>query len=822
MSLIISALLLCVSILSAYFSKFWTGLDNYKIVLTILTCVSFGASAAFFVAFVNRSNRKKIHNLQNRLEMWNSISYHVDQAGDEVFNSLPIGIIIYDVEQSDNKTFSSLYRVKWANEYAKQIFENDILERNIEDINIDLSRYVLNHEPKVTLAIGDKMYDFTHKVSNHIIYLFEETEREKLRKRYNDRISAIGVMNLDNIDESLKSYDIQTKSNFRGDYYGKISDWMSNYGVYIQSIEDNRLVFLLEKSSLNKMLEDKFDILDKVHEISNNNHLNVTLSIGIACYDTTKKELGTLAQNALDLAEKRGGDQVVVNIENENIKYFGGQTSAVEDDSYIATRVRTSTLIDLINKSDKVYIMTHNLADCDAIGSSIGVSRIVEAFDKNFKIIIEKAKCDVTVQKIFNIISDEKRELLNMFASQTEVSEVTKNSLLIMCDTQGPDLAMFPELLQRFDRVAVFDHHRASDKDYEHKIFDCVQTSSSSTVELIAEMYSFVPNDIKLSSLEASIMLAGLVVDTNNFTYRTSSRTFEACSTLKRYGADMVVVRKLLRDNAKQQQQVNQAALGAEIYLERFAIAKLSETDEAFDRTILARISDTLLETNDVEAAFTIGHIKTSPSDVGVSARSYDAINVQLIMEEMEGGGHLNSAATQIKNTTVEEVYDRLCTILDKEYGGTDEVMEVILLKDVKGKGNKDEIIKVANGYANFLVSNNLAVIADDKSIKELEERKKAEAEEEKRQRILMQKLKSEIDGKSVNVYIKIGKDGKAFGSVTTKKISDEFYAQNEIRIDRHKISLPAEINSVGIYPANVKLAKDVVAEITVNVSREE
>ena len=204
------------------------------------------------------------------------------------------------------------------------------------------------------------------------------------------------------------------------------------------------------------------------------------------------------------------------------------------------------------------------------------------------------------------------------------------------------------------------------------------------------------------------------------------------------------------------------------------------------------------------------------------SARSYDAINVQLIMEEMEGGGHLNSAATQIKNTTVEEVYDRLCTILDKEYGGTDEVMEVILLKDVKGKGNKDEIIKVANGYANFLVSNNLAVIADDKSIKELEERKKAEAEEEKRQRILMQKLKSEIDGKSVNVYIKIGKDGKAFGSVTTKKISDEFYAQNEIRIDRHKISLPAEINSVGIYPANVKLAKDVVAEITVNVSREE
>jgi ribosomal protein L9 len=331
-------------------------------------------------------------------------------------------------------------------------------------------------------------------------------------------------------------------------------------------------------------------------------------------------------------------------------------------------------------------------------------------------------------------------------------------------------------------------------------------------------MLSFYNKDIKFNELEASILLAGMVIDTNNFTFRTSTRTFEAAAILRQLGADMIFVRKLLREDLKTEVNIAEAVLKAERFLDDFAIVRLDLEEPIHDRSLLAKISERLLTIDNIKASFTIGILDNGM--VGVSARSLDTYNVQLIMEQMGGGGHLNSAATQIQNKSINETFNDLKEILSRENEvvSEDKKMKVILLSDVKGRGKKDDIINVANGYANFLLTHNLAVEASDANLKEIEARKAQEAVDAENHLKLLNKLKEEIETKSINVYIKIGADGKTFGHITSKQISEEFEAQTGVHIDKKKISLPAEIDFVGIFDATVDLGNSVVATFKINV----
>ena len=255
----------------------------------------------------------------------------------------------------------------------------------------------------------------------------------------------------------------------------------------------------------------------------------------------------------------------------------------------------------------------------------------------------------------------------------------------------------------------------------------------------------------------------------------------------------------------------------AEIVGKRFAIVCLEETATVADRTTLAKISDKLLGIDGVDTSFTIGYV--SDGVVGVSARSLDSVNVQIIMEELGGGGHFNSAATQIANTTIEAVKQQLLDIIKREYmDDGDEKMKVILLQDVKGKGKKDQIIDVANGYGNYLLTNKLAVLATEDNLQALAKQKEQERIDAEHRRDLLNKIKSDIQGKFISIYIKVGADGKNFGHITTKLVCDEFEAQTGIHLDKRKVELPTEINSVGIFTASVKLDKDIIATFEINV----
>lgn len=779
------------------------------IVFLALTGVFIVASVVFVMLFLNKKNMEKITWLENRLNVWNSISHHVSAAGDEAFTKLPIGIIVYDTNME----------VKWANDYAKQVFQSNLINTSLDTIAANFIEEVSAGKTEMIISAYGLCFDVVHNVENNILYFFDVTQREETLQRYKNRVTAFGIIDIDNLDESLKRYDMQEQATIRGQILGVISDWLHDNGCCLHTLSNGRMFIVLDHEALNKMIADKFSILGKVREISSKNHLKASMSMGLACFDVEAEELAVLAQNAIELAEKRGGDQVVVNIQAEKIQYFGGNTNSLEKNTLLEARVQTMALKEAIDTSSNVLIMCHDQADCDAIGSMLGVWYLAKSSNKDAKMVFDVKKAGTTVQKIFEKIkSQEDKTVYEGFISRATAKDLIKpNTLLIMTDTQSPKLAMFPDILNSVANISVIDHHRASDAGYNSTVSYYVESSASSTVELVSEMYLFYNQVVEVDPLVASIMLAGIVVDTNNFTYRTRTRTFEAASTLNTMGADMVLVRRLLRDSYEEEKRLAQALVDAIIYEKRFAIVAEPEDLIIEDRTTLAKISDKLLTIEGIETSFTIGRIDADY--VGISARSIENVNVQIIMEEMDGGGHFNAAATQIKGITVAEAKEKLLQIIKRDYVDTgDGKMKVILISDVKGKGKKNDILDVANGYGNFLITNKLAILASEENLKGLAEQQEQERINNENRRNVLEKLKSEIQGKFISVYIKVGAEGKNFGHITSKYICDEFEAQTGIHLDKKKVELPAEINSVGIFTANVRLDKDIVATFEINV----
>ena len=789
----------------------WSNYSSEKLMQVIIYLCVFAASLAIItgliLSYVSSAQRKKIKWLEAKLEVWNNTSYHVKKAGDVAFNELPVGIVLCDDQ----------LEIKWANQYAKQIFQSKLMERPLQSIHNELYNQVKENQEHIMVSIYDKTYDVMYRKEDSLLYFFDVTEREKIKSKYKDRTTALGIIYLDNMEQSLAELDVQQRSELRGKYLGEISDWITNAGGYLKSYSDDRSIIVLDYSQLQNMIKTRFDILNRIREISEENELRVTASMGIACWDVKYEELGTYAQNAIELAEKRGGDQVVVNIQDEKIQYFGAKTNAQEKSSKVLVRVMAQTLVEHIEKASNVLIMGHTNTDTDSYGGTLVLLKICLSLRNDVRVVIDKAKCDKTVQKLLDLTSKEHTSITKYFVTPKEALDfMDDDTLLIVVDTQSPKIVMNADVLNKAKKLAVIDHHRRGEVTYENPIFNYVEPYASSSTELIAEMIPFVNKKVEISAFEANMMLAGIIVDTNNFTFRTGSRTFDVASQLKEYGADMIKARTYLREDLERRKELAEIETKAEIVFKKYAIVKIKEA-QTMDRVLLAQAADRLLEIDGVQASFAIGQLEETL--VGISARSYEGVNVQIIMEEMGGGGHLNGAAAQLTNVSIDDAYKQLYDILEKEeLQEGNESMKIILKEEVKGKGKKDDVVEVADGYANFLIGQGKAIAATSDNLKKLKEDKEREAAEAEHQLQVINKLKDEINNKSVNVYIKMGDDGKLFGSITTKQIAEEFEKVYGIHIDKKKIEIQSDINSLGIYEAEVKLHKDIEAKIEVHV----
>lgn len=801
LSLIIFVTTIIYGVVNNYFSL--EQFSAFHLVFLIFTVLFI----TVIILIINHNRQTKIKTLENRLTVWSNLSYYVNKIGDEAFYKLPIGIILYDVDS---------LQIKWNNPFSAQIFGKKTLEsKALKDVHPEFENIIYGEQESIIIEYDNKKYDLIHNRDNFVLYLFDATEREDIKQQYSNRQPALGIVHLDNVEEALQTFDVYERNNIKGEYLAVLSDWVKEHNGFIRMYTDDKMFIALSHEDLQNVLENNFEILNKIEKISKKHDIRITVSMGFASWDVTYEELEILAQNAIELAEKRGGDQAVVNIQNKKITYFGGKTDASEKSSRVQARVKSQNFKDLIENSRNVLTVAHTSFDIDALGAMIGVLKMAESSGVPCRIIGDRNQMDDTVKKI---LIDLEKEAPKTFKSIVDTSEALKlidnETLLVIVDTQSPKIISSPEILEKANKIAVIDHHRHGEETFE-SVFNYIEPYASSSVELIAEMMQFYYDDIELDSIEASIMYGGIIVDTNEFSYRTGTRTFGAAGFLREHEASVSKVKEWLRLSKEEIDIINELLQKLTTITKGYGVI-IDKSEKIRGRVILAKASEKVLEIEDYNASFTIAHI--DKDTIGISARSLGSINVQVILEEMGGGGHLNSAAVQIKNKTIDEVYEQLKAIVLRETDEGGESMKIILLEDIKGKGRIDDVIQVPMGYGRYLVSANKAVVATPEALKELEDKRNLEIEKERQQVQLMKKLKAEIESKSVNIFITIGQDGKMFGSVTPKMITDAFKEQNGIEFDRRKLELTSEINSIGIYTAMVNLSKDIKAQFEINV----
>lgn len=779
--------------------------ENFHVSISYISLSVIVASLTYFY-MIGKANRniKRLRWLENRLKLWNLISYRVKKAGEYAFNHLPIGIIIYNEEKV----------IEWANAYAKEIFMSPLVDRKIEIINPELFDKI-NGEENFEMTIYGRHYRCNVISDHNILYFLDQTDLKDLQQKYRRSLLAVGFLNLDNLDTALTALDAQERAMQMSNLIGLLSDWSNKHDIYLRGLSEARYLLFMTFAQLRELMDDKFSVLDDIQNYCQKEDLRITASLGIACKDDGITRLVELAEEQLELALNRGGNQGVVLIDNQ-IHYFGAKTTSLETRSPIFVRVKAEMLADMIKHSRDVLIMSHKDMDADAFGSCLAIHKIVAALKKESKIVFDESSVDETIRAIHNIIQKEHINILDYFvAPRKAVDNITNDTLLVIVDCQYQTLLTSEKLYKSANKIAIIDHHRRNNNAISNYDYLYSQSSASSTVELVAEMFQYISNEIEISEIEATWMLMGILVDTNNLMYRTSYRTFNVLADLQKFGAEIPRAQRYLRENFGEYVKRMSILNNLEIVDGKYAIAACS-ADEIYSRAFLAKIADNIISVHDIKASFCIGRI--DENEIGISARSLNEVNVQVIMEQLNGGGHFNNAATQIKDVTVEQAKEMLIDKLSRLEDGGMTTMKIILTKDVKGKGKAGDIIDIPAGHANFLIRTDQAVLATVDNIKQLEKKKREEKEAMEKHLNEMRELKSVIESKPVHVHVRVGKEGKLFGSVSTKQIADEFKAQHDLILDKRKMLPDKIINSLGTYEIPIQLHKEVTALMTIHV----
>jgi cyclic-di-AMP phosphodiesterase len=794
--LLFSVIIVVLAILGIAFSSSTVALI---IILSIALIFMFNV---YFVVHYLREKILKIKQLRMKLEEKNNLIHRKEHIEEQLINNIPTGILMINEN----------YDIQWANQKAKEIFENVLESRNLDMIHKPLKEKLVIEEDSLNpfvIKIYEHLYEVIYDRLEQTVFLYQVTEREELKRKYAEHTNVIGVLHLDNFEDALSVLDVQEKNEIQGQFLGALDDWAYDAGFHIVPISNSKLVVFLHKKNLEELVNNQFKIIDLITQISKDHELLVTMSGGFACANIPLNQLGEIAEAALDLALSRGGDQVVINVQGEPLKYFGGNTNTQEKRTRISSRINAQKLAMLFEDCDKVFIMPHTHPDTDALGSAIGVLKMAQALKKDAYIVLNFNEIDKTVKKILQLMEYEYVSFLENFISPEEANAMSnRESLLILVDHHSRGQLIDEKLVQNIPSKVIIDHHRKLNDFITETRLSYIEPYASSSSELVVEMINVFDKDIPINPFEATIMLSGIIVDTNNFMYRTGARTFEAAAILRKFGADTYKVKNILRESLKDIQIKSQLLTLAEVIKKRFSMVIVPDNIET-DRILLAQISDDLLEIDNTVAAFTIGRL--SPTTVGISARSLEGFNVQVIMEKFNGGGHLNNAGAQIETTDINQVKKDLVEYLETAVQ-EEKPMKVILIKDVKNKGKKGEIIEVAPGYGNYLLTSKQAIEATSENMQILEDEKTKIKELERKELETMKELKARIDFRAVKIYVKIGENGKFFGKINTKQIADSLKEQHGIEIDKRKIQLDDPITALGTYQVNVKLHKSVTA----------
>lgn len=637
--------------------------ENNKLIITSIIVY------LAIVGYTYYANRKRKSEISETLQ---DLTLTVDSAAKTSLINSPFPLIIMETDGN----------IIWKSSKFNSEFMDVDINSYMNDLSIELRSDIESREDKKNrdivrqITIGNRIYkiigryvDFKNKDRDKkgkkeymiILHFIDDTENVKLQKEYKDSKSCVGIIMVDNYEETIRGLDASEKPIVTAEIDKKMYDWASlTNGVLIKSDRD-RYVYLFEQRYLETLKEDKFSILDKIKEIDTKEKVQFTLSIAVSNEGLTDKQKYESAQGAMGVVLGRGGDQAVIR-ENEIYKFFGGRAEEVEKRTKVKARVVAHALENLIKESKKVMIMGHNNPDMDSIGSCMGIYRLAKTLDTNAYIVSSE---DVPALKAFNRELDKDSEYEDVIINKEVAMEnVDEDTLLVVVDTHKVNYVDAPELLKEVKKIVIVDHHRRSADYIENATLMFQEVYASSAAELVTELLQYAETKINLKTIEAESLYAGIMMDTKNFTFKTGVRTFEAAAYLRRCGVDIIRVKKWFQSDLKSFNTIADIVKRADIVNTTIAISIYDKASKEAS-LICAKAADELLTISDITASFVLGN---TGEKICISGRSIGDINVQVILEKLGGGGHITLAGAQVEGMTIEETKQELINRINEYF----------------------------------------------------------------------------------------------------------------------------------------------------------
>lgn len=559
--------------------------------------------------------------------------------------------------------------------------KND-LNKNISTIIPELSANVFrNFEDfkEIRVAFNDRDYRVEMKrISADIItqgvnilakdynsslvamYMFDETDINQYIQKIRDERFVVGLVYIDNYEDALESVDDVRRSLFVGLVDKRVNKYFSAGAAIIRKLEKDKYLVVFRYKFLEKLLADKFSLVEDIKSVKVGNEKTLTLSIAIGTGAADYARNYDIAKAAMDLALGRGGDQAVIK-DGEKIYYYGGKSQQMEKNTRVKVRVKAHALRQILEANDNVLIMGHNLPDIDSFGSALGIYIIAKKFGKGAHIVF--GEISSSVRPFMNRFIDKEEYPDDMFIKKEEAENyLTASTVVIVVDVNRPQRTECPQLLDKCKTIIVFDHHRRSSDTITGAVLSYVDPYASSACEMVTEMIQYVDDGIKLKAFEADALYAGISIDTDGFNSKSGPRTFEAAAFLRRHGADVTRVRKMLRNDMNEYKAIASAVSKSEVYKSAFAITVFD--GEGLESPTIggAKAANQLLDISGIKASFVITQYEDK---LYISARSIDEVNVQLVMEKLGGGGHMSIAGAQLTNCTIQQAVNTIKLTLD-------------------------------------------------------------------------------------------------------------------------------------------------------------
>ena len=565
-----------------------------------------------------------------------------------------IGILIYDED----------YIITFMSELFESRHSNRLGTKLLTWIP-EADELIAGRSDKAEITLDDRRYEITRKDDAPVLFFRDVTELELYKGKYEGEHIVMGLASFDNYEETTLYLDEAEMTVINTAVRLPLTEYCAAHGIFCRRLNTNyRYMLVLNERILNEIMADRFSVLNTVRKSAQKQDVLITLSMAFARGTSDFAEMEAMVVNLMDLAQTRGGDQVAVQTKGQEVRYFGGSTEAAEKRSRVRVRVMSHALRDLIQRSSNVIICGHKTADFDCIGSAICLSRMAAALHKQVVIIAKTGGIEEKLNAVMKANEAKLKEQVTFVTEGEAINQLQENTLVIMTDHHNVKQSNGAKLLEQARKVAIIDHHRRSTEIGVKPILMYIEASASSTCELLTEMIPYISSNVDISELAATIMLAGMVVDTQKWRVRTGSRTYEAAAELRKLGGDPQEVYDYLKDTFDEISVKSEMISQSEKLGHGVVVSCVH--GRTTTRSLMSQVADTLLSVQGITAAFVISNV--TDTETAISARSDGSINVQMIMEKMQGGGHMTAAATQRSRTTVDALKKELTEVLEQYF----------------------------------------------------------------------------------------------------------------------------------------------------------